>query len=614
MVKTKFKQTEIGLIPEDWEVEVFTDIFDFLSTASYSRANLKSSGNIGYIHYGDIHTKIGYHLNTNKYVSGYISKEQLKNYSIVQQGDLIIADASEDYHGVGKGFEVINIPEINIIAGLHTFLIREKESKLALGFKAYFHSNPLIKKQYDALASGLKVYSLPKSAFKNIQIPLPPLPEQQAIAKALSDTDAWIESLEKLIDKKRLIKQGAMQDLLTPKEEWGEVMLGDVCDFYKGKGLPKKDLIPDGHNECIHYGELFTTYNETILNIKSRTNIKENVILSKENDVLMPTSDVTPNGLATASCINKDGVILGGDILIIRLYENFNGVYLAYFITNNKNKVMEFVTGSTVYHIYGSELKNLKFNYPTYIEQTHIASILSDMDAEIEALENKLRKAQQLKQGMMQELLTGRIRLVESTEMKKVEPKPTKGHNDQFNDAVLIATMASVFGSDKFPLTRFKYTKVSYLLKRYKEEQDAGYLKHAAGPYKPKTRYGGAEKIAINKKYIDIVATNYKGKEYEGFVASENVDEAIKYFEDWYGTDALKWIKQYKFEKNDNLELWATVDMAIEDLKKKDEIITVSTIKQVLKENKEWKDKLKRSIFSDINIQKAIIKLETLFT
>ncbi len=214
----------------------------------------------------------------------------------------------------------------------------------------------------------------------------------------------------------------------------------------------------------------------------------------------------------------------------------------------------------------------------------------------------------------MQELLTGRIRLVESVETKQVEPKQIKKHSDNFNDAVLIATMASVFGTHKFPLRRFKYTKVSYLLKRYKEEQDAGYSKYAAGPYKPKTRYGGAEKIAIEKKYVEVVEISYNGKISDGFIPSENTNEAIKYFETWYGADALTWIEQFRFEKNENLELWATVDMAIEDLKKKDEAITISTIKQVLKDNKEWINKLNRNIFSDINIQSAITKLETLFT
>ncbi|MNR06505.1 Type I restriction modification DNA specificity domain protein [compost metagenome] len=128
----------------------------------------------------------------------------------------------------------------------------------------------------------------------------------------------------------------------------------------------------------------------------------------------MPTSDVTPNGLATASCIKENGVILGGDVLVIRMSENIlNGTFLSYYVTLNREMVMKLVSGSTVYHLYGSDMKDLIVEYPkTKEEQTRIATILSDMDAVLIGLEEKLEKAKQVKLGMMQELLTGRIRLV----------------------------------------------------------------------------------------------------------------------------------------------------------------------------------------------------------
>lgn len=249
------------------------------------------------------------------------------------------------------------------------------------------------------------------------------------------------------------------------------------------------------------------------------------------------------------------------------------------------------------------------------------------MDAEIEALEKQLQKTQTLKQGMMQELLTGKIRLVKPATQEDPKPlamvaepevvykkeiKPKK-HNEHINDAVLIGTMANAFGSEKFPLTRFMYTKVSYLLKRYKEEQDAGYLKKAAGPYKPKIRYGGAEKIALQNRYVKQYISTYKGKEYENFLAGDNVVEAIGYFKDWYGEKALQWINQFKYTKRDQLELWATVDMAIEDLKQENKPVNFQTIKTLINNHEEWRPKLKRPVFSDDNIKKAINKVNQLF-
>jgi type I restriction enzyme, S subunit len=242
--------------------------------------------------------------------------------------------------------------------------------------------------------------------------------EQRAIATALSDTDHLIESLEKLIAKKQDIKKATMQQLLTGKKrlpgfegEWEVKRLGDVARFLKGYGLSKTDLSPDGKNKCIHYGELFTTYEEKIKRVVSRTN-HNYTVLSKKNDVLMPTSDVTPNGLATASYIPYSKVILGGDILIIRTSEDMlNGEFLAYSIRMNRDKIMKLVSGTTVYHLYGKEMENFFFLAPSIQEQREIVNILSDMDNEIEALECRLEKTKQIKQGMMQELLTGKIRL-----------------------------------------------------------------------------------------------------------------------------------------------------------------------------------------------------------
>ena len=105
---------------------------------------------------------------------------------------------------------------------------------------------------------------------------------------------------------------------LNDKIEGEIVTLGDIATFAKGRYLSKSDIVQNGKYECIHYGELFTKYTSRIYKIESRTNIDENVMFSNGNEVLMPTSDVTPDGLAKASFLDKKGVIIGGDILIIK--------------------------------------------------------------------------------------------------------------------------------------------------------------------------------------------------------------------------------------------------------------------------------------------------------
>lgn len=214
-----------------------------------------------------------------------------------------------------------------------------------------------------------------------------------------------------------------MQQLLTGDTrlpgfsgEWETYRLGEIASFFKGSGnLLKTDLSLDGKRRCIHYGELFTTYGECITTVLHGTDRDGAFFRSLTNDVLMPASDVTPNGLATASCISIPDVILGGDILVIRVPEEIlNGTFLAYAIRASHNQVMQLVSGTTVFHLYSRDMANFRFIAPSVREQTAIVSVLSDMDAEIEALERRRDKVRAIKQGMMQELLTGRVRLAKS--------------------------------------------------------------------------------------------------------------------------------------------------------------------------------------------------------
>lgn len=265
------------------------------------------------------------------------------------------------------------------------------------------------------------VDSLRLPTFKNFSFSIPKdVSEQRAITEALSDADGLLNALEALITKKQAIKQATMQQLLTAKTRlsgfsgaWETKQLGEIASFFKGSGLSKTDLSIDGERRCIHYGELFTTYGECITEVLHGTNRDGTFFLSLRNDVLMPGSDVTPNGLATASCISIPDVILGGDILVIRVPANIlNGTFLAYVIGINHNQIMQLVSGTTVYHLYGRDMANFSFLAPSVEEQNAIVGILSDMDTEITALEQRRDKTRAIKQGMMQQLLTGRVRLV----------------------------------------------------------------------------------------------------------------------------------------------------------------------------------------------------------
>ena len=211
-----YKQSELGEIPEDWEVKAYGEIFTFLSTSTNSRADLSNNGDYGYIHYGDIHTKWNNKVNFEIMDLPMISKH-LARSAFIEDGDVIMADASEDYNGIGKSIEVFNLGNKKTIAGLHTFLLRDKEGLLSNGYRGYLHSIPVVKSAFDRLATGMKVYGISKNNLSVVLVPVPSKEEQSAIANFLSDIDEEILALEQRLGKTRQIKQGMMQELLTGK-------------------------------------------------------------------------------------------------------------------------------------------------------------------------------------------------------------------------------------------------------------------------------------------------------------------------------------------------------------------------------------------------------------
>lgn len=280
---------------------------------------------------------------------------------------------------------------------------------------------PYFLNQVRAIAVGQTMPSLNTKILNGIRVRVPTrLSEQNSIAAALADVDSLVDALDELIAKKRGIRQGVMQQLLTGKMrlrgfsgEWQSTDLGDLVVFLKGFGLPKSVLDSSQGHPCIHYGELFTSYGVKIEETLSRTHGKNVKILANPNDVLMPTSDVTPTGLAVASAVGSYGIGIGGDILIIRpKSDSLFGPFLANVIRFSKNQVLSLVAGSTVYHIYASQMKKFRLVIPSLAEQIAIAEVLSDMDAEIDAVVARREKTALIKTGMMQELLTARTRLL----------------------------------------------------------------------------------------------------------------------------------------------------------------------------------------------------------
>lgn len=191
---------------------------------------------------------------------------------------------------------------------------------------------------------------------------------------------------------------------------WKNQILGDIAKFSKGKGLSKNDIVENGSNECIRYGELYTHYNETISSIKSKTDLSlEESVVSEINDIIIPASGETQIDIATASCVLKDGVILGGDLNIIKTKED--GVFLSYYLNNNKKReIANLAQGVSVVHLYSSQLSLLKLNLPSLPEQQKIASFLTTVDDKTSNLKQKVNLLEKYKKGVMQQIFSQQIR------------------------------------------------------------------------------------------------------------------------------------------------------------------------------------------------------------
>lgn len=279
----------------------------------------------------------------------------------------------------------------NVILGKSVAYLNFKEN-----YHFFYHlliSDKIQNNFYSGL-TGTTIKNLSLKTIRETKIVFPDISEQIQISKFLNCIDARIQTQSKIIERLETLMQGFREKIFSQQirfknekrknfPNWEIKKLGQIVMFYKGSNLSKSNISKEGKIKCIHYGELFTVYKEVINAVISRTNIDG--FYSKIGDVLMPSSDVTPLGLATASVILENNVILGGDINVLRPLGEINSIFLSFLINFEKKKVIELVSGTTIKHIYSKDLKEITLLIPISIdEQNHIANFLSSINIKIE--------------------------------------------------------------------------------------------------------------------------------------------------------------------------------------------------------------------------------------
>lgn len=248
---------------------------------------------------------------------------------------------------------------------------------------------------------------------------LPPFEEQKKISEFLSDVDNLIFSLQKLIEKKKAIKQGAMQELLTGKKrlpgfsgEWSKQQLGDICNIVNG-GTPSTSIAEFWNGKILWCTPTDITSCSTKYIYTTESKITESG-LKASSATLLPKGALLLCSRATIGEVRIAGntICTNQGFKSLVVHQNISNEWLYYMVHVLKFNMLEKAIGSTFLEISKKDLAELDIIVPEFTEQKAIAQVLSDVDSEIELLEKKLAKYQQIKQGMMQELLTGRIRLV----------------------------------------------------------------------------------------------------------------------------------------------------------------------------------------------------------
>lgn len=403
-----------------WDYALIGDIFEFKNGLN------KGKEFFGYgtpiVNYTDVYKKRAL---TKTDINGKVSLEadEIKRFE-ARQNDVFFTRTSETPEEVGMSSVLLEDVEGCVFSGF-VLRARPKNNMLNPQYCKYCFSTPEIR---SAIILGCTYTTRALTNGKQlsaISIPVPPLEEQKHIAEALSDVDRMISSLEKLITKKKAVKQGAMQELLTGKQrlpgfvgEWEDYTIGKMGEFYSGlSGKRKKDF------DC--GGAHYITFLNVLSNVKIDTSIlaavdvkegeMQNVV--KKGDLFFNTSSETPEEVGMCAVLDKDldNTYLNSFCFGFRLNDDtHNPLFLSYYLNSaiGRRIMSVLAQGATRYNLSKNNFAETVIKLPAKDEQTAISSIFSDMDNEIEALEQKLKKTRQVKQGMMQQLLTGKIRLV----------------------------------------------------------------------------------------------------------------------------------------------------------------------------------------------------------
>ncbi|MDR0573692.1 MAG: restriction endonuclease subunit S [Tannerella sp.] len=604
----KYKATNIPWLteaPDDWEVWKIKYLFsERIEKGFPDEPLLVASQNMGVV---------------PKEVYGNRTVEAMKDLhllKLVEIGDFVISLRS--FQG---GIEYAYYR--GIISPAYT--VMKQNTFIDAGYFRYLAKSKLFIELLQTCVTGIREgQNIDYNRLKNEFIPLPPLSVQSRIVSYL---DAKVSSINKLIEAKKrqveLLKEELYTYLFSEKgdieslgywdncfpQHWESTTVKRIFHETSDKGYTDKELLAVTQDRGVLYK------NDCSENFVSPSGDYSSQKLVLPHDFIISLRSF--QGGIEASLI-KGLVSPAYTVFAMNDYNELLFIYYRYlfktkpFIAFLNTLVADTRDGKKIGF---KEFRGFYMPVPPVSHLEKIKELSLRLDVLVIQVEKYLQLLTEYKISLISDVVTGKVEVQEVALQQKIEsevvlpkiielaPKQSKTHSKGYDDAVILATLVNAFGTEEYPFTAFDCQKFPYLLHRYIEGVAANYSKFAAGPYNPLLKYQTARPIALKKKYI----REHTGR-YKGLVTDANVQEAVGYFTAWYGNEPLEWIKQFRFISNrkNELELLTTVDMAIVDLQNDNMSVTMQSIKDLIKGSPVWKDKLKRPIFSDDNIERAI--------
>ena len=397
----------------EWETKQLKELGQFSKGRGIKRDDVSDEG-VPCVRYGELYTRYQDYIVK---VASRIPPSVAATALPIKKGDLLFAGSGETAEEIGRCAAYLG--EEQAYAGGDVIVLTPSgQNSIYLG---HLMNSPLVSAQKARMGQGDAVVHIYINNLAQVQIELPPITEQRAIAEVLSDVDRLLNALDALIAKKQAIKRATMQQLLTGKTRlpgfsgvWETKRLGEIGIFTKGRGIKRDDVSYEGL-PCIRYGELYTRYKNYIFKAVSRIppSVAATALPIETGDLLFAGSGETAEEIGRcAAYLGEEQAYAGGDIIILTP-SGQNSIYLGHLMNHPivAEQKARMGQGDAIVHISANNLAQVQIELPSITEQNAIASVLSDMDAEITALKERRDKTCAIKQGMMQQLLTGRVRL-----------------------------------------------------------------------------------------------------------------------------------------------------------------------------------------------------------